>query len=63
MSDLSVQNHGAIFLLRGQTEAGRDWISEHIPSDAQRWSGAIVIEHRYIDNIVAGAMNDGLEVE
>jgi hypothetical protein len=62
MPDLSVQNHGSIFLLRGETEEGRDWISDHIPSDAQSWGGAIVVEHRYIDDIVAGAMNDGLEV-
>ena len=61
--DLAVENRGSIVLLRGRTETGRDWISEHIPADAQSWGGAIVVEPRYIDAIVAGAMNDGLEVE
>lgn len=63
MTDLSVQNHGSIFLLRGETEAGRDWIAEHIPDDAQTWNGSIVVEHRYISDIVAGATNDGMEVD
>jgi len=61
MPDLSVENHGSIFLLRGNTDAGREWISEHIVS-ALTWCGAIVVEHRFIDDIVVGASEDGLEV-
>ena len=60
--DLVVENHGPIFLLRAETAEGRDWISEHIPSDARRWGRWIVVEHRYIDAIVDGAINDGLEI-
>ena len=61
-NDLVVQDHGSIVLLRAQTAAGRDWIAEHIPSDAQWWSGAVVVEPRYIGAIIDGAINDGLEV-
>jgi hypothetical protein len=62
MADLSVDNHGSILILRGETAEGKDWISEHIPSDAQSWCGGVVVEPRYLDAIVEGAMNDGLEV-
>jgi hypothetical protein len=62
MADISVQNHGSIYLLSGKTEAGREWIAEHIPTDAGRWCGAVVVEHRFIEAIVDGAIGDGLEV-
>lgn len=63
MADLSIQNEGSIFLLRAHTDAGNAWIEQHIPDDAQSFGGAIVVEHRYIADIVAGAIDDGLEVE
>jgi hypothetical protein len=61
--DLTVRNEGSIFLLRATSDAGHEWISEHIPEDAQTFCGSIVVEHRYIENIVAGAMADGLAVQ
>lgn len=63
MPDLTITNHGSIILLRGETPAGQDWLSEHIDSEAQGWCGAIVVEPRYIGAIINGAINDGLEVE
>lgn len=60
--DLIVVDQGSIFLLRGATDAGEEWIVEHIPAEAQRWCGDIVVEHRYIGAIIDGAMNDGLEI-
>ena len=62
-ADLYVQNEGSIFLLHWQSEAGRDWIGEHIPEDAMRLGSAVAVEHRYIADIVIGAQADGLVVE
>jgi hypothetical protein len=62
MADLTVANHGSILLLRGDTPAGKAWLLEHIASDAQTWHDSIVVEPRYIDDIVCGAIIDGLEV-
>jgi len=62
MNDLIVRNEGSIFLLTPVTEIGHDWIAEHIPEDATRWGPAIVVEHRYIRDIVEGATADGLKV-
>jgi hypothetical protein len=59
--DFTVQNEGSIFLLHPHTQAAQDWISEHIPPDAQRFGSAVVIEHRYICDIVDGIHVDGLE--
>lgn len=63
MADLSIQNEGSIFLLRAISEAGKTWLADNIGDDAQHFGGAIVVEHRYIGDIAAGAINDGLEVE
>jgi hypothetical protein len=61
-ADLDVQGRGSVYLLRPVSPRGASWVAEHIPSDAMRFAGAIVMEHRYIYNIVAGALADGLRV-
>lgn len=62
-ADFTVENHGSIFLLTPETDAGRAWATEHLPEDAPRFGGAFAVEPRYIRDIVEGAMADGLRVE
>lgn len=61
-ADFRVQNEGSIFLLHVLTPAAKDWVAEHI-GDCQWFGCAVVVEHRYIADIVNGIRNDGLEVE
>jgi hypothetical protein len=60
--DFEVNNEGSIYLLRPLTEAASGWIGEHIPADAQVFGEAVVVEHRYIGDIVKGIQGDGLKV-
>ena len=62
MADFEVSNHGTIFIFTPLTPAAREWVAEFLPQDAQQWAGGVVIEHRYISDVVAGARRDGLEV-
>lgn len=62
MTDLTVANHGSIFLLTPTSETGDAWIAKHIPTDALTWGSSIVVEPRFIGDIVAGATADGLTV-
>lgn len=62
-SDLSIANHGSIMILTPVSDAGREWVSQHIPEDAMRWAGGVVVEPRYAQDIVDGALHDGLEVQ
>jgi len=60
--DFFVENHGTVLLLRPLTPAANSWVKENLPEDHLTFAGAVVVEHRYIADIVAGAQADGLEV-
>ena len=61
--DFTITNHGSIVIIEPLTEAAIDWVAEHIPEDAQRWGRAgVVVEPRYVGDIVAGIEADGLEI-
>lgn len=65
MADIRVANHGSILILNGITPAGEEWLSEHCSDEAgevQTWGGGIVVEPRYVNDIINGAIAEGLEV-
>ncbi len=59
--DFTVNNQGSIFILTGQTEACREWIEENVgDNQTQTWGQhGIVVEHRYIQDIVDGLRSEG----
>ena len=60
--DLLIENHGSVFLLYSMSELGDEWIAENLDDQAMSYGDAIVVEHRYIEDIAEGAMIDGLVV-
>ena len=62
--DINVMNHGSICVMRGVSAAGREWIEQHVQQDdeTQYWCNGIVVEPRYMGDIIEGAQADGLEV-
>ena len=56
--DFSVRDEGSICLLDLISQEAQDWGSEHI-GEHQTWCGKIVVEPRYIDNLVAGLLEEG----
>lgn len=61
--DFLFVDHGSIVIMHPRSDAARDWTEQHIPEDAQRWGrGGVVIEPRYVGDIIDGITNDGLEV-
>lgn len=63
VADFQVQNHGSLVLLKPVTDDADRWVEEYIDSSAQRWAGAVVVEPRYIQPILAGIADAGLSVE
>lgn len=59
-ADFELNNEGTISLLRPLTSRGRDWLDEKLGDDKQWFGDAVVIEHRYVDDIVTGIRADGL---
>ena len=62
IDDFQVQDHGSIMLLKPMTADAHDWVAAHIPSDAQFFGSAVVVEPRYMDAIVDGIQDAGLAV-
>lgn len=61
-TDFSVENHSSIFLLTPNSEAATEWVDDNIDSEAMRWGNAVVVEHRYIRDIVDGLIEDGFTI-
>ena len=58
-SDFLVSNHGTIFLLEPMTDAAVAWVDAYLPADLQLFGASIAVEHRYIRDIVEGAVAAG----
>jgi len=63
MTDLRFEDHGTIWLIYGQSKAGKKWMKTFLPRDAMTWAQATVVEHRFVENIARGAAADGLALE
>ena len=62
-ADISVENHGSVFLISPQTTKGEHWISENVNAEPRQYFGrAVACEPRYVSDIVRGAIADGLRV-
>jgi hypothetical protein len=58
--DIIFENYGSLFLLRPVSAAGQTWLDENISDGALTIGGAIVCEIRYVEDIILGAIDDGL---
>ncbi len=62
-TDFTVQSEGSIFLLRPNTAEAKEWCDEYLPENAMRWADSIVVEYRYIIDMVDGIAQSGLTAE
>ncbi len=62
MSDFMLSGGGSVFVLTPLTTQAAEWIDDHIDPNAQSWGGGVVIEHRYVDDIVDGIESAGFSV-
>lgn len=60
--DFHVENYGSIFLLRPITPAAHTWVDENIGKDNgfQPYLPTVVIEHRYVADIVESVRATGM---
>lgn len=60
--DLMIESHGSLCLVRPYTREGTGWLAETAPDDAQFLGSAMVVEPRYIEDVVIAARTAGLVV-
>ena len=61
--DVLVQNDGTVFLFCPLTSQGREWIDEHVQSDALWFGNALVVEHRFAWGLAQGMKDAELVLE
>jgi hypothetical protein len=61
--DVTVENHGSLFLFTPHTQAAKDWVSENVGLESWQWLGTgFAVEHRFALDLADGMLADGLEV-
>ncbi len=60
--DFLLADHGTIFLFQPITALASSWVREHLPPDSPRFGSSVVIEYRFVADIITGIRNDGLVV-
>lgn len=61
-NDVTIDNHGSLFLFRLNTEAAKEFVEEYVAGDAQFFGGALSVEHRYAYDLAEGMVENGLTV-
>lgn len=60
--DVTVDDEGSIVLVTPRSAAAREWLAAYLPDDATWFGGAVVVEPRYVADIVDGMRAAGLRV-
>ena len=58
--DVVLLHHGSLVGVWPQTDAAKDWIAEHVQNDAQWLGPQLMVEPRYVDDLINGMVDDGL---
>jgi hypothetical protein len=61
--DFLLRTHGSTALLQPLSGAGKEWLDLNVTYDAwQIWAGAIAVQPRYVEDLLAGIAASGLTV-
>ena len=60
--DISIENHGTLFLFRLNTLAAAEWVSQNVQSNAQFFGDALVVEPRHAADLATGMREDGMVI-
>jgi hypothetical protein len=61
--DITVDDHGSIFMFTPISKLAREWVEEHLRLEGWQWLGAsFAVEHRFARSLAEGMAEDGLVV-
>lgn len=61
-ADVVIAPEGSIHLFYLFRRRAERWVADHIPSEAHRFGGALVVEWRFAGGVANGMVGDGLRV-
>ena len=59
--DFVVRDEGTVWLFTPLTPAALQFLSKHIQDDAQYFGDSLVVEHRYVEDLLLGLTEQGLK--
>jgi len=63
MSDVTIEDHGSVVMVRPVSDAAKSWVKEHVQLESWQWlGGAFACDHRMVMDLVDGMVEAGLEV-
>lgn len=61
--DFHIENYRSFVVLQPLTQDATDWLTAHIGGAAQWYGGGLLVEPRYLGDIVDGIQDEGLTWE
>ena len=61
--DVLVANEGTVLVFCPMTSRAREWVDEHVQSDATWFGNALIVEYRFAWGLAQGMITDGLRLE
>jgi len=58
----TVEDHGSLMLVRPLTKDVDEWLHEHVDPEAQWFGKALVVEPRYLPNLLNGMIDEGFVI-
>ena len=58
----TIEDHGSIVIVQPLSSEAWDWIDEHV-FEQTWWGGGLVVEPRYVADLVAGMRQDLFNIE
>ena len=61
--DVLIRNEGSIFLFYLQSAAAKKWVKKYVGAESTYFGGALVVEHRFAQDLAEGMTEGGLLVQ
>ena len=63
MSDVAIEDHGSVVMVRPTSDAAKEWVDENVQLESWQWhGGAFACDPRMVMDLVDGMADAGLEV-
>ena len=61
-TDVVISPEGTLFLFYLLSPAAEQWVEYNVSGERRFFAGALVVEHRFADDVARGMTKDGLRV-